>query len=355
MYLESLWIQGFRALEEEHFENLTPITAVEGDNGSGKTTLLDAVYFLASGKSCLGLTNTELIRDNHTYFVTGGRYRSRDAVAGGSVVHTIQAMYTADGRKELRVDGALYHGFVHAIGGFRVAHFNFSSVFLVKGMPSVRRQYINLLIASCDRTYLEALSVYSGVIARKNALLRQSIGGIIDTSLLDLYDEQIVTLSATVYARRAAVLSAVGDAMKQLIMDGLFPRLSDVFITYEPRTISMTTMHAIREREIARRTCLAGCHLDDFVFIKGRRPLRETASLGEAKLVALLLTLSGAEYVRRVTSEYPVLLLDDLEGDIDAENLAHLVQLLTRFEQVFVASFDFQRLGGGLNATSVRL
>ncbi len=83
--------------------------------------------------------------------------------------------------------------------------------------------------------------------------------------------------------------------------------------------------------------------------------MRDTASLGEAKLVALLLTFAGAEYVRMITGEYPVLLLDDLEGDIDASNLDRLMHLLARFEQVFISSFDVARLGGGLEATSVQL
>jgi len=355
MYLESLWVQGFRALEEQRLDTLAPITAVEGGNGSGKTTLLDAVYFLASGKSCLSLSNAELIRDGHSYFVVGGRYRTRDPVAGEPITHTVQAMFTTEGRKELRIDGTVYHGFIHAIGGLRVAQFNFSSVFLVKGMPSVRRQYINLLIASCDRAYFETLSSYSAVVTRKNALLRQAGDGIVDTTLLDLYDEQIAALSSAVYARRAVVLAAVGQAMKRLITEGLFQQLADVVIVYEPRPVTVDTIRAMRERELARRACLIGCHLDDFILLRGKRQLRDTASLGEAKLVALLLTFAGAEYVRAVTGEYPVLLLDDLEGDIDDSNLNRLMQLLVRFEQVLIASFDFNRLGGELNATSVQL
>jgi len=355
MYLESLWVQGFRALEELRLDALAPIVAVEGGNGSGKTTLLDAVYFLASGKSCLSLTNAELIRDGHSYFVVGGRYRARDPVVGEPITHTVQAMFTTEGRKELRIDGTVYHGFIHAIGGLRVAQFSFSSLFLVKGLPSVRRQYINLLIASCDRPYFETLSAYSAVVTRKNALLRQSTDGITDFALLDLYDEQIAALSSAVYARRAAVLATVGQAMKGLITEGLFQQLADVSIVYGPRSVSVDAIRAVRERELARHACLIGCHLDDFLLVREKRQLRDTASLGEAKLVALLLTLAGAEYVHSVTGEYPVLLLDDLEGDIDDGNLNRLMQLLKRFEQVLIASFDSERLGGELNATPVQL
>lgn len=355
MYLESLWIQGFRALAEQRIDITAPIIAVEGGNGAGKTTLLDAVYFLASGKSCLGLTNSELIRDGEAYFVVGGSYRTHDPVAGGLVSHTAQAMFTAEGRKELRIDGSVYHGFIHLIGGLRVAQFNFSSLFLVKGMPSVRRQYINLLIASCDRTYLEALSAYSAVMIRKNALLRQSSSGVVDASLLDLFDEQIATLTNAIYAKRRSALVTVGQAMTRLIADGLFKPLSDVSILYDPQPISIESIRAIRDRELARHVCLVGCHLDDFVLLRRNRQLRDTASLGEAKLIALLLTFAGAEYIRMVTGEYPVLLLDDLEGDIDMSNLDRLIHLLTRFEQVFISSFDFSRLGGGLNTTSVQL
>lgn len=355
MYLESLWVQGFRALAELRIDITTPIIAVEGGNGTGKTTLLDAVYFLASGKSCLGLTNAELIRDGDPCFVTGGTYRTRDAVAGETVSHTVQAMFTTEGHKEIRIDGTVYHGFIRLIGGLRVAQFNFNSLFLVKGMPSVRRQYINLLLASCDHSYLETLTTYSAIMTRKNALLRQSSFSAVDVSLLDLFDEQIVTLTTTICAKRRSALAIVEQGMKRLIADGLFGPLSEVSILYDPRPVSVESIRALRDRELARHACLAGCHLDDFVLLRGKKQLRDTASLGEAKLTALLLTFAGAEYTRTLVGEYPVLLLDDLEGDIDMPNLDRLVHLLTRFEQVFITSFDFARLGGGLNVASIQL
>lgn len=355
MYVESLWVQGFRALAEQNLTGLQPFTVVEGINGAGKTTLLDALYFLAAGKSFLGLSNGELVRDGSPYFVVGGQYRARDPVAAAPVSHAVQAMYTREGHKELRIDGAVYRGFVHLIGGLRVAQFNFNSVFLVKGMPSIRRQYINLLIASCDREYLGMLATYSGVVARKNALLRQVNAVPPDPQLLDLFDEQIVALSNAIYDKRRTALSAIGSAMDSLIGEGMFQQLADVTITYHPRVLTSEAVHALRERELLRHTCLAGCHLDDFVLLRKEHQLRETASLGEAKLVALLLTFAGAEYVRASTGEYPVLLLDDLEGDIDTVNLKRLTQLLGRFEQVFMTSFDFARLQSGLDATFIRL
>ncbi len=355
MFLESIWIKAFRALAEQRLEFTVPITVVQGGNGAGKTTLLDAVYFLASGKSFLGLASAELIRDTDPYFVVGGQYRARDVVAGGVVNHTVQAMFTSEGRKELRIDGTVYRGFIHLIGGLRVSSFTFNSIFLVKGLPSVRRQFVNLLVASSDRAYLDTLSAYAEVMTHKNAVLRQSGSGIPDMSLLDLFDEQIVSLSTVIYAKRRAALAAIDRAMRQLISSGLFETFKDVAIAYEPRAISVESIHALRDRELARHACLAGCHLDDFSLLHRGRQFRDTASLGEAKVLALLLTLAGAEYIRVATGEYPVLLLDDLEGDIDTANLDRLLHLLARFDQVFITSFDVARLGGGLNAQSVRL
>jgi len=186
MVLESLWVQGFRVLAEQRLDIAAPIVAVEGGNGAGKSTLLDAVYFLASGNPAW----VQQRRPNpggENYFVVGGAYRSADPVAGASVRHTAQAMFTREGHKEVRIDGSVYHAFVHLIGGLRVVQFNFNSVFLVKGMPSVRRQFLNSLIASSDHGYLETLSAYASVVTHKNALLRQSSTGPIDGSLLDVF------------------------------------------------------------------------------------------------------------------------------------------------------------------------
>ena len=356
MLLESLWVQGFRVLAEQRLDVAAPLVAVDGGNGAGKSTLLDAVYFLASGKSCLGFGNSDLIREGENYFVVGGAYRSADPVAGTPLRHTVQAMFTREGHKEVRIDGSVYHAFVHLIGGLRVVQFNFNSLFLVKGMPSVRRQFLNSLIASCDHGYLETLSSYAAVVTHKNALLRQSGAGPVDGSLLDVFDEQIASLSAVVYAKRRAVLGVMNREMTRLVSEGLFAPLADVSIAYNPEALSSGSIRALRERELARRVCLAGCHLDDFTLLRGKRQLREVTSLGEAKLIALLLTFAGAEYMHSATGEYPVLLLDDLEGDIDSVNLDRLMHLLPRFEQVFVTSFDFARLSGSPpNAAFVRL
>ncbi|MEN6387909.1 MAG: DNA replication and repair protein RecF [Candidatus Cryosericum sp.] len=355
MFLESMWVQGFRALAEQRLEFTAPVTVIQGGNGTGKTTLLDAVYFLASGKSFLGLANAELIRDINPYFVVAGQYRALDAVTGGVVNHAVQAMFTSEGRKELRIDGTVYRGFIHLVGGLRVASFNFNSVFLVKGLPSARRQFINLLVASSDRVYLETLSAYTEVMAHKNAVLRQSSFTTPDMSLLDLFDEQIVRLSTAIYAKRRAALAVIDRAMRQLVSSGLFGVFKDLVIAYEPRAISVDSIRALRDRELARHACLAGCHLDDFSLLRSGKQFRESASLGEAKVAALLLTLAGAEFTRAATGEYPILLLDDLEGDIDMANLDRVLHLVTQFDQVFITSFDAARLGSGLNAQSVNL
>lgn len=355
MYLESLWVQGFRVLEDKHLQELGPLVVVEGENGAGKTTLLDAIYFLASGRSFLGMTNGELVRDGSAYFVVGGEYKSYDSVTRVPLLHSVQALCTAEGHKEARIDGTIYRGFIHLIGGLRVMQFNFNSVFLVKGMPSVRRQFLNLLIASCDRRYLETLSSYNSVVSRKNVLLKQGTVGEGNRSLLDLFDEQIVRLSNSIYAQRRTALVAINGDMERLIGEGLFGRLAGIRISYETQDLGAETLRAARDREIVRHMCLAGCHLDDFVLTRNGRPLRETASLGEAKITSLLLTFAGAEYVRSMSGEYPVLLLDDLEGDIDAQNMTRVTRLLRCFEQTFVTSFDVERLGGNLSAVRIQL
>ena len=86
-----------------------------------------------------------------------------------------------------------------------------------------------------------------------------------------------------------------------------------------------------REAELASGQCLTGAHKDDIEISVNGRSARSFASQGQARTAALSIKLAEREIFLAETGEYPVLLLDDVLSELDAER----------------QEFVLNRIGGG--------
>ena len=86
-----------------------------------------------------------------------------------------------------------------------------------------------------------------------------------------------------------------------------------------------------REAELASGQCLTGAHKDDLELSVNGKSARSFASQGQARTAALSVKLAEREIFLAETGEYPVLLLDDVLSELDAER----------------QEFVLNRIGGG--------
>jgi DNA replication and repair protein RecF len=83
-----------------------------------------------------------------------------------------------------------------------------------------------------------------------------------------------------------------------------------------------------RRAEIDRGLTLVGPHRDELRLTIGGLDARYQASQGEQRTLALALRLAGHATVRELAGAAPVLLLDDVFSELDADRSAALVQNL---------------------------
>lgn len=81
---------------------------------------------------------------------------------------------------------------------------------------------------------------------------------------------------------------------------------------------------AQKTRELAAHTSLAGPHRDDVGLAIGTLSARGYASQGQQRTILLTLKLSQMDLFREETGENPILLLDDIAGELDAHRLQYL-------------------------------
>ena len=74
-----------------------------------------------------------------------------------------------------------------------------------------------------------------------------------------------------------------------------------------------------RPRDLLMKTTLAGPHRDDCDLTVSKRPAREFASEGQQRSLAIALRVAEVEYLHARTGAQPLLLADDVLGELDPE------------------------------------
>ena len=98
-------------------------------------------------------------------------------------------------------------------------------------------------------------------------------------------------------------------------------------------------LQAKRAKEIERGLTLVGPHRDDLILRVRDLPVKGYASHGESWSVALALRLASAELLRAESpAGDPVLILDDVFAELDADRRQRLAALTAGYEQVIVTA-----------------
>jgi DNA replication and repair protein RecF len=81
-----------------------------------------------------------------------------------------------------------------------------------------------------------------------------------------------------------------------------------------------------------------GPHRDDVYFYKNMRFFKDFCSQGENKTLVIALKFLEWEYISREKKIKPVLLLDDIFGELDKSRMKGLIDFLQRIGQAFITT-----------------
>ncbi len=96
----------------------------------------------------------------------------------------------------------------------------------------------------------------------------------------------------------------------------------------------------LRRREMAQGANVLGPHRDDLAFLAGAVDLSTYGSRGQQRSVALALKLAELEYIERETGDQPILLMDDVLSELDAQRRADLLAAVRGLDQVLLTTTD---------------
>jgi DNA replication and repair protein RecF len=351
--VKRIQLRDFRNYDAAEVELADGLTVVAGANGAGKTNLLEAVYFGCTARSPRTSNERELVR-------RGGQGVARVVLdlAGDDGEHRIEVGFQPGEAKHVRVDDSPVESLSAVEVRPLVSVFLPERLELVKGAPAARRAHLDQFVAALWPSRAETRSAYSRALAQRNALVGRIRAGAAGAAALDAWDLELARHGVRLMADRDEAVSGLGPLFVGLA--GQLGLPGDAELRYRPRSEASDAeglAAELRERRTAdldRGFTAHGPHRDELQLLLGGVTLRAYGSQGQQRAALLALLFAERALLAERRARPPLMLLDDVMSELDAERRELLAGLLRAGGQSVVTTTDPDHVpgtamsGGGL-------
>jgi DNA replication and repair protein RecF len=349
MRLEQLFVDGFRNLDDVTLTPHPRLTVIVGDNGQGKTNLLEAIHLVSALRP---LRTTERANELVGFARERGRLHGRFALDGPLEV---EVNVEQRGRKAT-VGGKAVRDVATLAAQLGVVSFVPEDSAMIRGSPGDRRRGLDRFAFSLLPGFAAASRRFEDALEQRNRLLKDPV---VDEAALDAFTPPFIEAAADLTRLRclaasrwapafAAEAEAIGgDALCATLayhsgsVDGVVNVGGSVgdgadvganvgaVVGAEVGAIAAHLAQRLKDGwrvERKKRSTLCGPQHDELVVQKADRAARFLASQGEARALVLALKLAAVRVLTEAKGQAPLLLLDDVAGELDASRQARLLQ-----------------------------
>jgi len=191
--------------------------------------------------------------------------------------------------------------------------------------------------------------------------------------MIPIYTDKLVQLGSQVLTRRAMFVDELAREVHQIHYEALTEGAETIRLNYLPglwqnksgnngddadvkEWTAWWQSHfqdesAVAERfaealdqslraDLARGTTRVGPHRDDWQFLLNGRSLSSYGSRGQQRTAILALKMAEIEWMTRQTDEVPILLLDEVVAELDAQRRALLLDYVKDANQALLTATD---------------
>lgn len=282
--------------------------------------------------------------------------------------------------KEILVNG-LRRRMRELAGTFNAVIFLPQDMEIVEGSPGNRRRYLDSTLIQGDSTYAVVLSDYNKVLSQRNALLKGLPDRGNSNHQLDFWNDQLCDLGATLIRARALALhelARIAAPIQTQLTRGKEDLQLRYFPSYDPlaspegqmglpidspldrttvgreeiRAGMLAALELKRDEELARGVTVLGPHRDDFGLLSKGIDLRLYGSRGQNRTAVLALKIAEIDWLRDRTGEMPILLLDEVLAELDAERREDLLERVQHAHQAILSAADLSMFSDAFRSTA---
>ncbi|KAA1426772.1 DNA replication/repair protein RecF [Nocardioides antri] len=362
MHVSHLTLHDFRSYDDVEVPLDAGVTAFVGRNGQGKTNLVEAIDFLSRLSSHRVATDAPLIRAGADQALV------RAAVVRDGRTAVLEVELNRGRANRARINKSPLSRARDIIGVLRTVVFSPEDLSLVKGDPSERRAFLDDLLVLRTPRLAGVRADYDRVLKQRNTLLKTiyaARGSSRDAALatLAVWDDHLVASGTELLEARLALVAdlapylgkayeavARGASRDDARISYSSPLVPDLLVEEVAQRPSRDQLADAFRAELARRQAdeigrgltLVGPHRDELALTLGpgedsRLPVKGYASHGESWSFALALRLASYDLLRS-DGDDPILILDDVFAELDADRRTQLAELVAGAEQVLVTA-----------------
>lgn len=355
MLIQRVELINFRNHKNTVLELSPGVNVLVGENAQGKTNLLEAIFLTCVGRGWRTNKDKEMI----DFAADAARVKTTVKRRFGPVAVEINLSRAT--KKTIKINGVPVQRMGELMGQVNCVFFSPDELRLVKDAPADRRRFLDIDISQIDKGYFYALLKYNKILLQRNALLKTHGEGV--ESGLDIWDMQLAKVGALIVSRRIKFIKELSKSVVK-VHEYLTSGCEQIELSYDSITIpsdvisnvataELKTVDAVvlsqverllleqikvaRERDLRLKTTTLGPHRDDLQITIDGRDVRNFASQGQQRTVALSLKLAELEIFREATGEMPILLLDDVLSELDSRRQARLVKVLSKCQSIITA------------------
>lgn len=345
MRINRLKLLNFRNHEETEIEFAPHLNLITGPNGSGKTNLIDAIHYLCMTRSFVASSDQYIAHHDHKYFMINGQFEGEIRPE-----FKIGCSYSRGEGKKIFVNDSPVDRFSDLIGMVPVVVLSPEDLKLTSGGPVERRSFLDSMISQISPAYLRDLIEYRKIRRQRNRLLQEFKGSLTMLKThLEPWNIQLIKKGSSIIYKRAEVLGRFIDylALQYQTITGLSLKPS---LRYHSISDQLGSEEEIQEefalqiernfeKEAEREQSLIGPHRDEIVFYLGDMELRNFGSQGQHRLFSMALKMGQLFYYLDELDDLPILLLDDVFGNLDQQKIDVITETLTKHSgQTFITS-----------------
>ena len=374
MRIDHIRLNNFRNYGRLDIDVGPSINIVHGSNGEGKTNLIESIYVASCVTSHKTGKDKDLIKFGTDGFDIELNMTDDDG-CGFDLDHSVELHGDAI-RRKLTCNNEKINRVSDYIGICNTVIFAPEDMNIVKGAPSERRKFLNLMISKISSRYFNVLGDANRLINQKNEFIKNVARSSDVDANLDFCDFSLSELTAELIINRYRYIRLLDQIagtyhkhisnnkeelnIRYITISGCI-ELLETFLDehsttdeYIDRGLNKADFEALkgilsahilsklkktRKYDLEKGISSISIKKDDIeIFINGRST-RSYSSQGQQRSAALSLKLAELDIIRRSVRSTPILLLDDVFSELDADRRVSLISAISG-TQIFITCTD---------------
>jgi DNA replication and repair protein RecF len=345
MRIHRLKLTNFRNHQAAEVHFAPHINLITGQNGAGKTNLIDAIHYLCMSRSFVAASDMYVPHHDEKYFMIEGDFQGEIRSS-----FKVSCSYSKGDGKKIFVNDSPLDRLSDLIGMVPVVVLSPEDKKLTSEGPVERRTFMDAFISQISPKYLRNLIKFRKIRKQRNRLLQEFRGPLSDLQMhLEPWNIQLAETGAAIIYKRSEVLK---QFKRYLALQ--YRTISELKLepTLEYQTICKeldseadiaqkyeALLNENFEKEAEREQTLIGPHRDEVVFYLDEMELRKYGSQGQHRLFSMALKMAQLFYYTDQLDDLPIMLLDDVFGNLDQHKIDVITETLTKHSgQTFITS-----------------